>query len=86
MITLYFQNNIVLVTGASHGIGQQIALDFLNCGAKLIVTATHPSSKPIFCLCKPLQKLWSNIITGALSIFHPWTKHITISKQITYAI
>jgi 3-oxoacyl-[acyl-carrier protein] reductase len=45
MITLNFKNNIILVTGASRGIGNQIAQDFLNCGAKLIVTATHPSKE-----------------------------------------
>lgn len=45
MITFDFQDNVVLVTGASRGIGKQIALDFLRCGAKLIVTATHPGKE-----------------------------------------
>jgi 3-oxoacyl-[acyl-carrier protein] reductase len=45
MITLNFENQVILVTGASRGIGKQIALDFLDCGAKLIVTATHENKK-----------------------------------------
>uniref|UniRef100_A0A450W9L7 3-oxoacyl-[acyl-carrier protein] reductase n=1 Tax=Candidatus Kentrum sp. LFY TaxID=2126342 RepID=A0A450W9L7_9GAMM len=42
MITLDFRDNIALVTGASHGIGKQIAMDLLNGGARLIATAVHP--------------------------------------------
>ncbi|WP_017325517.1 SDR family NAD(P)-dependent oxidoreductase [Synechococcus sp. PCC 7336] len=42
---LDFSNQTVLVTGASRGIGAQIAADFSDCGAKLIVTATDESSE-----------------------------------------
>uniref|UniRef100_A0A450S9F9 3alpha(Or 20beta)-hydroxysteroid dehydrogenase/3-oxoacyl-[acyl-carrier protein] reductase n=1 Tax=Candidatus Kentrum sp. FW TaxID=2126338 RepID=A0A450S9F9_9GAMM len=41
MIELNFQDQTALVTGASRGIGKQIARDLLECGAKLIVTAKH---------------------------------------------
>ncbi|VFM98265.1 MAG: 3-oxoacyl-[acyl-carrier protein] reductase [Candidatus Kentron sp. G] len=39
MFELDFQDQTVLVTGASRGIGRQIALDLSACGARLIVTA-----------------------------------------------
>ncbi len=39
-----FSGQTVLVTGASRGIGLQIAEDFAACGAKLVLTATRPGS------------------------------------------
>uniref|UniRef100_A0A450XM47 Gluconate 5-dehydrogenase/3-oxoacyl-[acyl-carrier protein] reductase n=1 Tax=Candidatus Kentrum sp. MB TaxID=2138164 RepID=A0A450XM47_9GAMM len=39
MIQFDFQDQTALVTGASRGIGEQIARDLLACGAKVIVTA-----------------------------------------------
>lgn len=45
-LKLDFRDSVVLVTGASRGIGKRIALDFLHCGARLIVTATHPDREP----------------------------------------
>uniref|UniRef100_A0A450U146 3-oxoacyl-[acyl-carrier protein] reductase n=1 Tax=Candidatus Kentrum sp. FM TaxID=2126340 RepID=A0A450U146_9GAMM len=43
MFKLDFQDQTILVTGASRGIGRQIALDLSACGARLIVTATDRS-------------------------------------------
>lgn len=39
-ISIDFSDRTVLVTGASRGIGRQIALDLAQCGATLIVTST----------------------------------------------
>jgi NAD(P)-dependent dehydrogenase (short-subunit alcohol dehydrogenase family) len=39
-----FRNKIVLVTGASRGIGAQLAKEYLESGAQLILTAAQPSS------------------------------------------
>ena len=39
-MTFDFSGQVVLVTGASRGIGEQMAHDFAECGAQLIVTST----------------------------------------------
>ncbi len=39
---LDFTDQVVLITGATRGIGKQIADDFYNLGAKLIITGTDP--------------------------------------------
>lgn len=39
-----FEGQVVLVTGATRGIGQQLAEDFARLGAKLILTGTSPDS------------------------------------------
>ena len=39
---LDFTDQVVLITGATRGIGKQIADDFYNLGAKLIITGTNP--------------------------------------------
>lgn len=39
---LDFTDQVVLITGATRGIGKQIADDFYNSGAKLILTGTNP--------------------------------------------
>ena len=39
-MTFEFSGQVVLVTGASRGIGEQMAHDFAECGAQLIVTST----------------------------------------------
>ena len=38
-----FTGRTALVTGASRGIGRQIARDLGRCGARLIVTSTGPA-------------------------------------------
>ncbi len=40
---LDFTGKTALVTGASRGIGHQVARDLAECGARLIVTSTHAS-------------------------------------------
>jgi len=45
MIEFDFQGQTALVTGASRGIGRQIARDLLECGAEVIVTATNRSKE-----------------------------------------
>ena len=40
-----FEGKIVLVTGATRGIGKQLAKDFQEAGAKLILTGTRPEGK-----------------------------------------
>jgi len=37
-----FSNRVVLITGATRGIGKQLALDFEKLGAGLILTGTRP--------------------------------------------
>jgi 3-oxoacyl-[acyl-carrier protein] reductase len=39
---LNFRNRVVLITGATRGIGQQLATDFEKLGAELILTGTKP--------------------------------------------
>lgn len=38
---IQFQNKVVLITGATRGIGKQLALDFEKLGASLILTSTN---------------------------------------------
>ena len=44
-MTFDFSNQVVLVTGASRGIGERIAADFAACGAELIVTSTKATDR-----------------------------------------
>ena len=37
-----FRDNVVLITGATRGIGEQLAKDFEKLGADLILTGTNP--------------------------------------------
>ncbi|MGD0331022.1 MAG: SDR family oxidoreductase [Dehalococcoidia bacterium] len=39
---IHFENKVVLITGATHGIGKQLAHDFGKLGAELILTGTRP--------------------------------------------
>uniref|UniRef100_A0A450T696 3-oxoacyl-[acyl-carrier protein] reductase/2-deoxy-D-gluconate 3-dehydrogenase n=1 Tax=Candidatus Kentrum sp. FW TaxID=2126338 RepID=A0A450T696_9GAMM len=59
MIEFDFQNQTALVTGASRGIGKQVARDLLECGAKLIVTATDRNK----------ESALRNELGGAISFF-----------------
>ena len=43
--TFDFSGQVVLVTGASRGIGEQMAHDFAECGAQLIVTSTSSDDR-----------------------------------------
>ena len=44
-MTFDFSGQVVLVTGASRGIGEQMAHDFAECGAQLIVTSTSSDDR-----------------------------------------
>lgn len=44
-MTFDFSGQLVLVTGASRGIGEQMAHDFAECGAQLIVTSTSSDDR-----------------------------------------
>ncbi len=44
-MTFDFSDQVVLVTGASRGIGEQMAYDFAECGAQLIVTSTNSDDR-----------------------------------------
>lgn len=44
-MTFDFSGQVVLVTGASQGIGEQMAHDFAECGAQLIVTSTSSDDR-----------------------------------------
>ena len=39
---IHFENKVVLITGATRGIGKQLARDFEKLGASLILTGTNP--------------------------------------------
>jgi len=41
-VKIHFKNKVVLITGATRGIGEQLARDFERLGAALILTGTKP--------------------------------------------
>ena len=53
MNTTTFQENVVIITGASYGIGQQLALEFAGCGAWLVLASrTVEKLEEVSCQCR----------------------------------
>lgn len=57
-----FRGRVAIITGASRGIGRQIALDFASKGAKVVVTAKSVTETPnlpgtIFSVAKEIEEL-----------------------------